>query len=183
MDIIKLWDNVLLPLNETGIVVDILDIPWGFKYVVMIKKGTFNQKGQLIKFKLEQLKPVPVEINITELQIKAEVELSQSLINRYGSEVPRFTVHGMNQAEFIGHISATAFNAGWTKRSIRERSDVVEFLNLQLNWEYKGTREKGNQIHYGKQELRELLDFIFGTPNNVDEELLFNKGKHGINQS
>ncbi len=40
---------------------------------------------------------------------------------------------------------------------------------------YKGKtlidgREKGNQHHYGKQELRELLDFIYGGPPENDDE-------------
>jgi len=31
-------------------------------------------------------------------------------------------------------------------------------------------RLKGSQWHYGKQELRELLDFIYGGPPQSDDE-------------
>lgn len=35
-----------------------------------------------------------------------------------------------------------------------------------------GGRPKGSQHHYGRQELRELLDFIYGGPPANDYELV-----------
>lgn len=53
---------------------------------------------------------------------------------------------------------------------MKSREEVVKLIKLQLNdlnSERTGAREKGSKAHYGKQELRELLDFIYGsTPEN-----------------
>ena len=51
----KVKDKVKLPLGETGTITAIKDIPWGFKYVVRIRKATFNKTNEKHDFKLEQL--------------------------------------------------------------------------------------------------------------------------------
>ena len=51
----KIGDKVKLPLNETGTIKKIKDIPWGFKYVVKIRKATFNKTNELYDYKEEQL--------------------------------------------------------------------------------------------------------------------------------
>lgn len=53
---LKVKDKVLLPFNETGTIIKILDIPWGFKYIVRIRKATFNKTNQYHEYKKEQLK-------------------------------------------------------------------------------------------------------------------------------
>jgi len=53
---VEIGDKVSLPFNETGILVEILDILWGFDHIVKIVKGTFNGTNQLVEYKKEQLK-------------------------------------------------------------------------------------------------------------------------------
>jgi hypothetical protein len=61
MKIIYEWevkDRVKLPFDETGTIVEIKDLPWGFKYRVRIRKGSiFNNTNQIVEFKYEQLQP------------------------------------------------------------------------------------------------------------------------------
>ena len=53
---IKKGDSVLLPYSEEGVVTHIKDIPWGFKYEVLITKGSmFNSIKDIVDFKEEQL--------------------------------------------------------------------------------------------------------------------------------
>ena len=51
------------------------------------------------------------------------------------------------------------------------RRDVVTFARKQLDSD-KCSRPKGHKQHYGKQELRELLDMIYGGPPKTEEEEL-----------
>lgn len=51
----KVGDRVKLPLNETGTLVKILDLPWGFDHVVRIRKATFNKTNEHVEYKQEQL--------------------------------------------------------------------------------------------------------------------------------
>jgi len=51
---------------------------------------------------------------------------------------------------------------------MKSREDTAEFINIQLRrecWRHEDKTisgmDKGVQHHYGKQELRELLDFIY----------------------
>lgn len=54
---------------------------------------------------------------------------------------------------------------------MRKRAEVARLIERQLHHTHRCSREKGEQIHYGWQELRELMDFIYdGTPA-ADEEL------------
>lgn len=50
---------------------------------------------------------------------------------------------------------------------MKSREQAAEYVKAQLErelWKYRCTtsgRNKGTQHHYGKQELRELMDFIY----------------------
>lgn len=60
------------------------------------------------------------------------------------------------------------------------RSDVVNLIRLQLDNKTKAREGKiGGQWHYGTQELRELLDFIYGEPPKDDTEILLGNTKNG----
>ena len=56
----------------------------------------------------------------------------------------------------------------------KTREEVANFIEEQFNYESTRStkREKGNCDHYGKQELRELLDFIYGSKPNKDDGAL-----------
>ena len=56
---------------------------------------------------------------------------------------------------------------------MKTRSEVVQFIqNQMLESETQCTRDKSGW-HYGRQELRELLDFIYeGEPLNESEQLI-----------
>lgn len=59
---------------------------------------------------------------------------------------------------------------------MRSRAEVARFINRQLDpavsLVYRTEREKGSQFHYGRQELRELMDFIYGgLPADRSEEI------------
>jgi len=51
----KIGDRLILPFNETGTLVKIKNILWGFDHVVRIRKATLNKTNQRIEFKREQL--------------------------------------------------------------------------------------------------------------------------------
>ncbi len=55
MDKFKVRDKVKLSFEETGTVVKIKNIPWGSKYVVKIRKGTFNVTNEHHDYKEEQM--------------------------------------------------------------------------------------------------------------------------------
>lgn len=63
---------------------------------------------------------------------------------------------------------------------MKTKTDAVALVHQQLSCpsgtDPGGTplvkRPKGRQWHYGKQELRELLDFIYGGPPQQDEETI-----------
>lgn len=58
------------------------------------------------------------------------------------------------------------------------REEVARFVEQQLNWETPAS-QKGCKAHYGLCELKELLDFIYGKPENESEEINANgKGWH-----
>lgn len=58
---------------------------------------------------------------------------------------------------------------------MKTREEAAAFVDAQLHGfseAHKTKREKGNQHHYGKQELRDLFDFIWGRlPFCVAEEI------------
>jgi len=51
----EVGDNVILPLQEKGVIKNIDVIIWGFNVSVQITKGTFNEIGDIVEYKLEQL--------------------------------------------------------------------------------------------------------------------------------
>lgn len=55
---------------------------------------------------------------------------------------------------------------------MRDRSDVVVFIDRQLSMAGECTREKKGRHHYGLQELRELLDWLYGEPPQKPSERL-----------
>ena len=62
-----------------------------------------------------------------------------------------------------------------TTHKIKTRQEIVVFIESQFSVSGESrpsAPEKGQQHHYGKQELRELMDFIFGgAPKTKDEEI------------
>lgn len=53
------------------------------------------------------------------------------------------------------------------------RKEVVAFIRSQLNWQTPASSTKQPTANYGKQELRELMDFLYGgEPVNDDEKIL-----------
>ena len=49
-------DVVSLPLEEEGVIYSIDNtIPWGFNVEVMITKGTFNDVGEIVQFRKQDL--------------------------------------------------------------------------------------------------------------------------------
>lgn len=47
---------------------------------------------------------------------------------------------------------------------MKTREESARFIEAQLKYDWVPKLEKGIQFHYGKQELRELMDFIYGGP-------------------
>lgn len=47
--------KVKLPFGETGKIVEVKDLIWGFKYAVKIITGVFNNPKEIVDFKAEQL--------------------------------------------------------------------------------------------------------------------------------
>lgn len=55
---------------------------------------------------------------------------------------------------------------------MKSRTEAAKFAAAQLHWSYEVPRDKPYCHHYGLQDLRVLLDFIYGgPPANADEEL------------
>lgn len=61
---------------------------------------------------------------------------------------------------------------------MKTRKEAVELIKKQFtegrpeDKTFFGKRPKGNQFHYGRQELRDLLDYIYGgPPSNESEEI------------
>ena len=52
----KVGDLVQLPIGETGKIVKILNLLWGFDHIVKIRKAVFNKTNQHVEYKKEQLK-------------------------------------------------------------------------------------------------------------------------------
>ena len=54
----------------------------------------------------------------------------------------------------------------------RTRKEAAEFIRKQFEENQKTDREKAGKVHYGKQELRQLLDYIYVTAPKTKEEKL-----------
>ena len=60
-------------------------------------------------------------------------------------------------------------------KHLKNRSDVVGFINSQFNYNDNDPvyKSKMGQYHYGKQELRALLDYLYDeTPTGKSDLLL-----------
>jgi hypothetical protein len=55
---------------------------------------------------------------------------------------------------------------------MKARAEVVTFIQEQLDWKRESTKSKCSAHHYGRQDLRDLLDFIYGQVPQSDDELL-----------
>ena len=58
------------------------------------------------------------------------------------------------------------------ERVRQPRHQAVAFIKKQLDHSYEPTMNKGDRVHYGKVELRELMDFIYGGPPQSKRERL-----------
>ena len=57
---------------------------------------------------------------------------------------------------------------------MKSRKDVAKFISNQFESDVYEDLEKGNRFHYGRQELKQLMDYIYNSePNNEDEKLIF----------
>ena len=55
---------------------------------------------------------------------------------------------------------------------MKSREETVKFINDGTGYETVKSRNKGSQWHFGKQDLRELLDFIYeGEPEKETEKI------------
>lgn len=55
---------------------------------------------------------------------------------------------------------------------MKTREEAARFVEAQFDWtsDYECKLEKGGCHHYGKQEVRELMDFIYGGEPASDEQ-------------
>lgn len=51
----EVGDQVKLPFDQEGVIIKILDLPWGHPYEVEITKSTLSAKGDKELYKKEQL--------------------------------------------------------------------------------------------------------------------------------
>lgn len=58
---------------------------------------------------------------------------------------------------------------------MKQREDVARFIEAQMGGDHVCKRDKAGCQHYGWQDLRELLDFIYGSEPLNDKENLVNK--------
>lgn len=54
---------------------------------------------------------------------------------------------------------------------MKDRKSAVNLINEQLHGNLPRVN-KGRQWHYGKVDLRELMDFIYGCEPKSDEEMI-----------
>jgi len=58
---------------------------------------------------------------------------------------------------------------------VRTREEAVQLIHAQLHWK-TGRKKVGQAHHYGRQELRALLDFLYGgPPSNVKQQINSNE--------
>ena len=54
---------------------------------------------------------------------------------------------------------------------MKTREEVARFIEQQFHWSYECRRRK-TANHYGRQEARELMDFIYGEePQNEKQKI------------
>jgi hypothetical protein len=62
----------------------------------------------------------------------------------------------------------------WRKKEneMKTREEVARFVEKQMGSNYICSRNKNYADHYGLQELRELMDFIYGEePQNEEQKI------------
>lgn len=74
----------------------------------------------------------------------------------------------MSETEARNTMKTRKEVAALVRRQLRESPDTSE--NYCQGKTPLDARPKGSQLHYGRQELRELLDFIYGGPPENDDE-------------
>lgn len=74
----------------------------------------------------------------------------------------------MSETEARNTMKTRKEVAALVRRQLREGPDTSE--NYRQGKTLLDGRPKGSQLHYGRQELRELLDFIYGGPPENDDE-------------
>lgn len=55
---------------------------------------------------------------------------------------------------------------------MKNREDVASFIESQMNMTRECSRDKGSAHHYGWQNLRELMDFIYESEPLRQEEMI-----------
>lgn len=76
-----------------------------------------------------------------------------------------------------------------TKQANITRDEAVALINKQLIESSKNTPEKGEHWHYGRQEIKELIDYIYGPWKEGDAEIIKEEyhekypARKGIDQS
>ena len=63
---------------------------------------------------------------------------------------------------------------------MKNREEVARFIEKQFDYnsDYKCEREKGDCSHYGWQELRDLMDFIYECEPKTKKEELTNTDEY-----
>jgi hypothetical protein len=54
---------------------------------------------------------------------------------------------------------------------MKTREAAARFIERQLHWTHKCSISKPSNWHYGLQELRELMDFIYESPPTEAERI------------
>jgi hypothetical protein len=54
---------------------------------------------------------------------------------------------------------------------MKPREDVARYIEKQMQGSYTCSRPKPHTYHYGLQELRELMDFIYGAEPTEAEKI------------
>lgn len=58
---------------------------------------------------------------------------------------------------------------------MRSREEAARFIEKQLGYKYVCALVKTSAWHYGKQELRELMDFIYESYPKTEAEFILGK--------
>jgi hypothetical protein len=53
---------------------------------------------------------------------------------------------------------------------VKTREEVARFIEEQMEGASEPSKPKGKRYHYGAQELRDLMDFVFGGEPLTDAE-------------
>lgn len=70
-----------------------------------------------------------------------------------------------------GYNMVPAYTLKEIELYVKGRKEAARFVEAQLDGSRDCTRNK-NRYHYGRQDLRDLLDFIYrGPPETPDEEI------------